>query len=152
MPSIPTPSTCPAALLLADDGPQARTMLSAIKNSSYFDFVRQVRTETEGRELLARGDVQFVINIPQHFSAMFLRGDRPAILVEADATDPAATGNALGALPLFLTAPCETISKDRSPILPPPTAPPTCASTPFTIPEASRSTTLFPACSESCSP
>ncbi len=96
------PKHLPAALLLADDGPQARTILSAIKNSSYFDFVRQVRTETEGRDLLARGDVQFVINIPQQFSHDFLRGDRPSILVEADATDPAATGNALGALPLFL--------------------------------------------------
>jgi len=96
------PKHLPTALLQADDGPQVRTILSAIKNSSYFDFVRQVRTEAEGRDLLARGDVQFVVNIPQHFSRDFLRGDRPSILVEADATDPAATGNALGALPLFL--------------------------------------------------
>ena len=96
------PRHLPAALLQADDGPQGRTILNAIKNSSYFDFVRQVRTEAEGRDLLSRGDVQFVINIPQNFSRDFLRGDRPSILVEADATDPAATGNALGALPLFL--------------------------------------------------
>jgi ABC-2 type transport system permease protein len=39
-----------------------------------------------------------VINIPENFSRGLLRGDRPAILVEADATDPAATGNALGSL------------------------------------------------------
>jgi ABC-2 type transport system permease protein len=46
--------------------------------------------------------VQFVINIPQNFSRDLLRGDRPALLVEADATDPAATGIALGSLaPLF---------------------------------------------------
>jgi len=96
------PKHLPAALILADDGPQARTILNAIKNSTYFDFVRRVHSEAEGRDLLARGDVQFVINIPQNFSHDFLRGDRPAILVEADATDPAATGNALGALPRFL--------------------------------------------------
>jgi ABC-2 type transport system permease protein len=96
------PRHLPTALLQADDGPQVRTILSAIKNSSYFDFVRQVKTEAEGRDLLARGDVQFVVNIPQDFSRDFLRGDRPSILVEADATDPAATGNALGTLPLFL--------------------------------------------------
>ena len=79
-----------------------RTLLSAIKNTAYFDFVRQVSTEAEGRDLLARGEVQFVVNIPQNFNRDVLRGSRPAILVEADATDPAATGNALGALPAFL--------------------------------------------------
>jgi ABC-2 type transport system permease protein len=46
-----------------------------------------------------------VINIPETFSRDLLRGDRPALLVEADATDPAATGIALGSLgPLFDTA------------------------------------------------
>ncbi|MGI8955642.1 MAG: ABC transporter permease [Chthoniobacterales bacterium] len=92
------PRHLPAAVLLADRGPQARTVLAAMQNSTYFDFVRHVRTEAEGRELLARGQVQFVINIPENFSRDLLRGDRPAILVEADATDPAATGNALGSL------------------------------------------------------
>ena len=73
-------------------------LLNAIENSSYFDFVRRVQTEEEGYDMLARGEVQFVINIPQNFTRDLLRGDRPAILVEADATDPAATSNALGAL------------------------------------------------------
>jgi ABC-2 type transport system permease protein len=92
------PRHLPAAVLLADRGPQGRTVLSAMENSTYFSFVRQVQTEAEGRDLLARGQVQFVINIPENFSRDLLRGDRPAILVEADATDPAATGNALGSL------------------------------------------------------
>ncbi|MGA3182618.1 MAG: ABC transporter permease, partial [Verrucomicrobiota bacterium] len=90
------PKHLPAALLQADDGPMQRTMLSAIKNSTYFDFVRQVNSEAQGRALLARGEVQFVVNIPQNFNRDTLRGSRPAILIEADATDPAATGNALG--------------------------------------------------------
>ena len=46
--------------------------------------------------MLARGEVQFVVDIPTDFSRRLLRGERPAILVEADATDPVATGNALG--------------------------------------------------------
>lgn len=92
------PRHLPAAVLMADHGPQARTILQALKNSTYYDFVREVRTETEGRDLLARGQVQFVINIPQNFSRDLVRGDRPSILVEADATDPAATGQALGSL------------------------------------------------------
>lgn len=92
------PKHLPAAVLLADRGPQGRTLLYAIQNSGYVDFVRQLKTESEGRDALARGEVQFVINIPENFTRDLLRGDRPAVLVEADATDPAATGNALGAL------------------------------------------------------
>ena len=86
------PRHLPTAVLLADQGAQGRTLLYAMKNSTYFDFVRQVKTETEGHDLLARGQVQFVINIPENFSRDLLRGDRPSLLVEADATDPAATG------------------------------------------------------------
>ena len=92
------PKHLPAAVLLADHGPQGRTLLHAIQNSSYFDFVRQVETESEGREVLARGEVQFVISIPEDFTRDLLRGNAPTILVEADATDPAATSNALGSL------------------------------------------------------
>jgi len=96
------PKHLPTAVLLADQGPQGRTLLYAIRNSSYFDFVKQVATEAEGREVLARGEVQFVVNIPESFTRDLLRGDRPAILVEADATDPAAASNALGALRVLL--------------------------------------------------
>jgi ABC-2 type transport system permease protein len=92
------PKHLPTAVLLADHGPQGRTLLHAIRNSGYFDFVREVKSEAEAEEALARGEVQFLVNIPENFSRSLLRGDKPAILIEADATDPAATGNALGAL------------------------------------------------------
>jgi ABC-2 type transport system permease protein len=98
------PKHLATAALLADDGPQGRTLLYALCNSAYFDFVRQVRSESEGREALARGDVQFVVNIPEHFTRDLLRGDRPVLLLEADATDPAANGYALGALALVAGA------------------------------------------------
>ncbi len=97
------PRHLPAAVLLADDGPQGRAILQALQNSSYYDFKRQVRTEQEGRDALARGDVQFVVNIPQNFTRDLLRGDRPSILIEADATDPSATGIALGSLGSLLS-------------------------------------------------
>lgn len=96
------PKHLPAALLLADNGPQGRSLLYAVRNSSYFDFVREVKTEREGRDALSRGEVQFVINIPENFSRDLVRGDRPSILVEADATDPGTTGNALGSLNIVL--------------------------------------------------
>lgn len=96
------PKHLPAALLLADNGPQGRSLLYAVRNSSYFDFVREIKTEREGRDALSRGEVQFVINIPENFSRDLVRGDRPSILVEADATDPGTTGNALGSLNILL--------------------------------------------------
>jgi ABC-2 type transport system permease protein len=92
------PKNLPAAVLMADHGPQARTLLHAIKNSGYYQFVKETSSEQEAYDLLARGEVQFVIQIPQNFTRDLLRGDRPTLLVEADATDPGATSNAIGSL------------------------------------------------------
>jgi ABC-2 type transport system permease protein len=96
------PRHLPTAVVLADNGPQGRTLLYAIQNSTYFDLVRQVKTEKEARKALARNEVQFVVNIPENFSRDLLRGDNPAILIEADATDPGTTGIALGSLTALL--------------------------------------------------
>jgi ABC-2 type transport system permease protein len=96
------PRHLPTAVILADNGREGRTLLHAIQNTTYFDFVQQFKTEAEGHEALARGDVQFVINIPENFTRDLLRGDRPSILVEADATDPGTTSNAIGSLNVLL--------------------------------------------------
>ncbi len=93
-----------AAIVVADHGPQGRAILSALRNSTYFQFVRQVATEAEAHAALARGEVQFMISIPENFTHDLLRGDRPTLLVEADATDPGATGGPLGALPSIMNA------------------------------------------------
>jgi len=98
------PKHLPAAVVLADQGPLGRTLLYGIQNSGYFDLTRLVKTELEGHDILARGEVQFVINIPEDFSRDLLRGDRPSILIEADATDPAATSNAIGSLRTVLNS------------------------------------------------
>src|SRR6187431_542615 len=96
------PRHLPAAVLIADNGPFGRTLLHSMKNSTYFDFAREVATEREAHDLLARGSVQFVVNIPQNFTRDLLRGTRPVMLVEADATDPAATGAAISSLSSLL--------------------------------------------------
>ena len=98
------PKHLPAAVVLADEGPLGRTVLYGIQNSGYFELIRLVKTEAEGHDVLARGEAQFVINIPQNFSRDLLRGDRPPILLEADATDPAATSNAIGSLRTVLNS------------------------------------------------
>src|SRR6185369_2733600 len=92
------PRQLPTAVLVADNGYSARTVLWALKNSSYFRIEREVRNEAEAEALLARGTVQFVVTVPENFSRKVARGERPALLVEADATDPSATGNAIAAL------------------------------------------------------
>src|SRR5215469_1633506 len=84
------PRHLPAGVVLADHGPQGRTLLHALRNSSYYDFVRVIDTYAEADQALARGEVLFVVTIPENFSRDLLRGDRPVLLVEADATDPAA--------------------------------------------------------------
>ncbi len=92
------PKHLPTALRSADQGPFARTLVAALRQSDYFKLVREAETEAETQELLQLGDVQFVINIPEDFSRKLLRGERPAVLIEADATDPAATGPAISAV------------------------------------------------------
>jgi ABC-2 type transport system permease protein len=92
------PKLLPTAVLSRDNSQYARTIVSALQTSAYFKVVRQASSEAEVDDLLARGAVQFAITIPENFARDLVRGDRPVLLVEADATDPAATGNAIAAL------------------------------------------------------
>ena len=92
------PKHLPTALRAADQGPFARTFIAALRTSGYFTLTHEATTEAEARRLLQLGEVQFVINIPEDFSRRLLRGERPTLLIEADATDPSATGPALNAL------------------------------------------------------
>ena len=92
------PKHLPTAIRSADQGPFARTLVAALRHSEYFQVVAEAETEAEAARLLQFGEVQFVINIPEDFTRRLLRGERPAVLVEADASDPAATGPALAAM------------------------------------------------------
>ena len=92
------PKHLPTAIRAADQGPFARTLVSALRHSDYFNLVREPATEAEAARLLQLGDEQIVINIPADFSRQLLRGEQPTVLIEADATDPAATGPAISAV------------------------------------------------------
>ncbi|WP_374568334.1 ABC transporter permease [Ideonella sp.] len=92
------PRGLPTALVSVDSGPQARELVATLQNTGYFRISAQPANEAEGEELLARGDVQFLVVIPPDFSRRLIRGERPALLVSVDATDPSASGNALAAL------------------------------------------------------
>lgn len=92
------PKHLPTALRIADHGPFARTLVAALRTTGYFNLVTEAATEADAHRLLQLGDVQFVLTIPADFSRQLLRGERPTLLIEADATDPAATGPALAAV------------------------------------------------------
>jgi ABC-2 type transport system permease protein len=92
------PKGLPAAVVAAESSPYSRSFVRALENTGYFRIVAQPASVREADQLLARGEVQFVLHVPADFSRRLARGERPAVLVEADATDPAATSNALSAL------------------------------------------------------
>jgi len=92
------PKHMPTAVLVRDEGPLTRAVLQAMRNTDYFDFRKQVRSSDELDRLVRSGTVQFAIEIPANFERDVRRGDRPAILVIADATDPVATGTAISAV------------------------------------------------------
>ncbi len=92
------PKSLPTAVLSQDNSQIARTLVGALQVSEYFRVVRQAESEAEIDELFAAGEIQFALTIPPGFERGLMRGERPALLLEADATDPTATANALGAL------------------------------------------------------
>ena len=92
------PKHLPTVAIVADRGEFSRSIVSALANSGYFDFIGEARDEADAERMLATGDAQFVLTIPEDFSRRLVRGERPAILLEADATDPVATGSAISAV------------------------------------------------------
>jgi len=92
------PKHLPTAVVISEQSEFTRSYLAAMKTSGYFDFVAELQSEEAARAALARGDVQFVVNFPADFTRRLLRGERPALLIEADATDPAAAGAAIASV------------------------------------------------------
>jgi len=92
------PKQLPTVLISQDRGQIERNIVGALERSGYFRIVAQVSGETEAERLVAEGAAAFVVTIPDRFTRDLLRGERPQLLIEADATDPAATSNAVAAL------------------------------------------------------
>ena len=92
------PKMLPTALVSYDQSAYTRDITTAMQNTGYFNIVAQPPTEAEAESMMAKGHVQFIIEIPANFSRDVLRGEHPSMLVVADATDPVAVGNAVGSL------------------------------------------------------
>ncbi|WP_404301519.1 ABC transporter permease [Alicycliphilus denitrificans] len=94
------PKGLPTAVVAAESGPLTRSLLAALQNTGYFHITAQPASEAEGDALMAQGRVQFMVVVPPQFERRLMRGEQPALYVAVDATDPAASGNALAALNL----------------------------------------------------
>lgn len=92
------PKQLPMAVVSADESEFSRSLLAGLENSGYFRVRQRPRSEAEGNRLLDEGRVQFLLVVPPDFSRQLVRGERPVLLLAADATDPAASGNALAAV------------------------------------------------------
>ncbi|MHC2626930.1 ABC-2 type transport system permease protein [Bradyrhizobium huanghuaihaiense] len=93
-----TPHRLPSAVLLQEDSDLARSILKALENTAYFRFLYEVHDVDDFDNLLKSGKVLFGVEIPRGFERAVRRGDKPALLVAADATDPVAASSAIGSL------------------------------------------------------
>lgn len=92
------PRHLPLAVLSGDNSRYSRAIVSGMQVSTFYDLVRFVKTREEARRLLDLGRVQFILTIPEQFGRRLERGERPRLLLEADGSDPMATGNAIAGL------------------------------------------------------
>ncbi|WJG10716.1 ABC transporter permease [Aliiglaciecola sp. LCG003] len=89
------PKSLPTAVYLEENTSMTRAILAGFEVSAYFDVNQRVYSAAQANRLLAKGDVAFVIRIPQGFTKQLIRGEKPQLLIEADASDPAAASNAV---------------------------------------------------------
>lgn len=92
------PKHMPTAVIAGESSEFTRSVIEGMRHSEYFAIVAELPDDEAGRRALARGDAQFVLSIPAGFTRSLLRGERPSLVLEADASDPTATGPALAAM------------------------------------------------------
>lgn len=91
------PHNLPTGLLVSEPTKYERTIVTALQNTGYYD-IKLYSSEADAERALVTGEALFVINIPPNFDRSVDRGEQPSILIDADATDPSAIGNATAAL------------------------------------------------------
>ena len=92
------PKELPAALVAPTQDRFTRAMVSALELTGYYRFIAPAATAVEAEEMIARGDVAFVVTVPSDFGRRIERNDRAALLIEADATDPSVASGAISTL------------------------------------------------------
>jgi ABC-2 type transport system permease protein len=103
------PKSLPFAAVVQDHSEFSRSLIAGLQNSAYFQLLEETASTARGDELLDKGDVQFVLIIPTDFARRLQRGEQPALVLAADATDPSAMGGALNA---FTNVATQAISRE----------------------------------------
>ena len=92
------PKGLPAALVAPTEDRFTRAIVSALELTGYYRFDHPHASAAEAEALITRGEVSFVVTIPSDFGRRVMRGDKPQILIEADATDPSVASGAISTL------------------------------------------------------
>lgn len=92
------PKNLPTAIISEDNTFLTRSIVAGLQNSEYFRVTHHISSDKQGNKLLKQGKVFFVISIPDNFTQNVIRGAKPEILLQADATDPTAISNAVSSL------------------------------------------------------
>lgn len=90
------PRHLPTLLYMEEQSALTRSIVAGMENSTYFDIIGSVPSAEAGRKALQSGEAAFVLTVPAGFTRGVERGDRPELLLEADASDPSAASNAVG--------------------------------------------------------
>jgi ABC-2 type transport system permease protein len=106
------PQHLPTGLLSVEHSKYERTVIAALRNSGYYD-IHMLTSEAEAERALAQGELMFVLAFPPNFDRSVDRGERPSVLIDADATDPSAIGNATAALATVTAA----LERDLPPVM-----------------------------------
>ncbi|WP_241094941.1 ABC transporter permease [Marinicauda algicola] len=109
------PRHLPTLVEMGDHGPLSRAIVQAMETSTYFEIIGVVDDPGEAGEALQTGEALFVVTIPAHFERDLLRGERPQILLDADATDPVAAGAGIGAFPTIVSEALAPLTGGRAP-------------------------------------
>jgi len=92
------PKHLPTAVVAYDESEFTRTFLSSMQTSEYFAIDTRYDSPEKAQAALKKGEIQFILTIPSDFTKKLLRGEKPSILLEADATDPITISIALSAI------------------------------------------------------
>lgn len=105
------PKSLPTAIYAEDDSQFTRAIVKGFEHSGYYDFRYLATSHKHAESLLTSGKVSFVVYIPSGFTKALIKQQQPQILIEADASDPAASSNALGRVKEIINRSIEPLTK-----------------------------------------
>ena len=92
------PKHLSTAVISQDNSFLSRSIVIGMQNTEYFKITQTISSDKQGDDLLKQGKVLFVVTILDNFARDVIRGEKPNILLQADATDPTAISGAISAL------------------------------------------------------